>query len=157
MRKLCTRQHFIEYLSYNYVEKQCLLARCIWRRDTHDHGVDGFFRSYSEAGALEKGMIEVQAKATDHIDRYRKDEFFVFDLEVRDLTDWLIDQRTPIVLVLYDAEHDIGYYLDLGAYFRAGNRLIKKTTKFVRVKIPVGNILNPASVNQLKITKNSFA
>jgi len=156
MRKLCTRQHFIEYLSYNYVEKQCLLARCIWRRETHDHGIDGSFRTYSEIGALEKGTIEVQVKATDHLDRSRKNEFFIFDLKTRDLVDWLMDELTPIILILYDGINDIGYYLDLGAYFRSGNRLFEKSAKFVRVKIPVENIFNPETVKLLRIAKNNL-
>ncbi len=158
MRKLCTRQHFIEYLSYNFVEKQCLMARCTWQRYFPDLGKDGFVISYTDRGEPEDGKIEVQVKATDHIERFRLKDSFYFDINRRDLESWLsvTYQQNPFLLVLYDAKADIAYFLEIASYFKSGNARIEKINKFVRVYIPCDSVLNPASVKLLRWEKNEL-
>ncbi len=153
MRKLCTRQHFIEYLGYNCVEKQALLARCMWQRYVPDLGVDGFLRTYSKNGEVESGKIDVQVKSTDHIGRYKKQDELFFDVSKRDLEAWF-NESIPMLLVLYDAQQDLAYYLELGKYFKEGGRSLEKVSKFVRVYIPVKNVLNADAVTSLRKIKN---
>ncbi len=154
MRKRCTRQHFIEYLGYNHLEKQCLLARCTWQRYVHDYGYDSLISTYSESGEPEQGHIQVQVKSTDHIERYKKQGSVYFDLEKRDLETWL-DDIFPMLLVLYDAKNDLCYYLELGEYSRQQRDFLKKINKFVRVFIPSEQVLSPDAINILRLKKNN--
>ena len=117
MRKLCTRQHFIEYLSYNFVERQCLLARCLWQRYHHDYGIDGFVKPVNEIGEVGKNFLDIQVKATERLRRLKKTGEFVFDFSKNDIENWL-DENTVVALVIYDARNDVAYFIDLAVYFR---------------------------------------
>mgnify|MGYP001571864869 CR=1 FL=1 len=156
MRKLCTRQHFIEYLSYNYVEKQCLLARCLWERKHLDYGKDGHIIPVAENGEMEKGVIEVQVKATDHINRHHTRKGYYFDVDQRDLDWWYDNTQVVFVLVLYDAHNDTAIYLEMGEYMRSGKVLLKEFNKFVRIYFPDGNVFNPQAIDKLKEIKNKL-
>jgi Domain of unknown function (DUF4365) len=79
MRKLCTRQHFIEYLSLNFVERQCLMARCLWELYFYDYGIDGFITPVNEAGEVEVKFMDIQVKATERLHQLKGTGEFVFD------------------------------------------------------------------------------
>ncbi|HFA49609.1 MAG TPA: DUF4365 domain-containing protein [Bacteroidetes bacterium] len=155
MRKRCTRQHFIEYLSYNYVEKQALLARCTWQRYVHDFSYDGFVSTYNLNGEKEYGKIEVQVKSTDNIFKYMKAGNVVYDLDKRDLESW-INNRFPVIFVLYDAENDLAYYLEIVDYYKKHGLDIKKINKFVRIYIPCEHLFDSTAVDKLKQIKNDL-
>ncbi len=154
MRKLCTRQHFIEYLGYNFVEKQCLLARCVWQRFNPDYGLDGFIRTYADSGEMENGMIDFQVKSTDVIKRSRKTGEVVFDLSLRDVESWLGGDNL-VILVLYDATTDKGHYLDICDYFQIHRDSLRNVNKFVRVYFPKTNEWSPDAVQLMRRLKNS--
>ncbi len=154
MRKRCTRQHFIEYLSYNYVEKQCLLARCTWERKTHDFSLDGFINTYNQKGEIENEEIDVQVKATEKVSKLKTTGKIVFDLSIRDLEYWLAVTGL-VVVVLYDASLDKGFYLEIGDYFRKNRKHLENANKFVRVYFSEENVFDPNVVSQLRIIKNS--
>ena len=80
MRKRRTRQHFIEDLGFNYVEKQALLGRCTIQRITHDYGLDAEMHTYEENGEVEVGGIHIQIKSTDKIKLLKTRKEFAFDL-----------------------------------------------------------------------------
>ena len=68
MRKLRTRQHVIEDLSYNFVEKQVLLGFCTFERYTmRQYSYDEHVFTFDETGQTEDGIFFIQVKATDHL------------------------------------------------------------------------------------------
>jgi hypothetical protein len=50
MKKQRTRQHIIEDLGFNNVEKQVLLAGCIVQRYFADYGYDGEIQTFDKNG-----------------------------------------------------------------------------------------------------------
>jgi hypothetical protein len=63
----------------------------------------------------------------------------VFDLSQRDLELWLADTAT-MLLILYDAQKELSYYIDLQAYFNKNGVKMGAERKFIRVYIPMENI-----------------
>ena len=153
MRKRRTRQHFVSDLGVNFVEKQCLLGRCTYQRIDYDYGFDGEISTYRGNGEIEKGEIKVQVKSTDKIKLSTKQNGYVIDLSVRDLELWL-SYLFPVILVLYDAKSDQGYYINVPDYFKNKKHHKAKDRKFVRVYLPVDNIFEPAAVQKLRKDKN---
>jgi len=154
MKKTRTRQHFIEDLSYNYAEKQILLARCTLQRYLPDYSYDASIHTYNERGEIENGEIYLQLKSTDNINFSEKRNAYTFDLSKRDLELWLYN-ILPVVLVLYDAKTDQGYYLELKEYFRKNELVLGKINKFIRVFIPIENVFSIKCVKNLRTLKNA--
>lgn len=155
MRKRRTRQHFIEDLGFNYVEKQALLGRCTMQRITFDYGLDAEIRTFTGNGEPETGTILVQIKSTDNIKELPKRNRFAFDLSKKDLEFWL-REIVPVILLLYDAKEDVGYYINLQEYFRKEGLLLEKINKFIRVYIPKDNKFTVKAVSKLRDTKNQI-
>jgi hypothetical protein len=50
-----------------------------------------------------------------------------------------------MLLVLYDAQKEIAYYIDLQAYFKENGIKTDKKRKYIRVYIPSANIFTGAA------------
>lgn len=146
MRKRRTREHVIADLSANHVER--LVLRCGWtvERKQHDYGLDLYMETYNVDGEVENGLIWFQLKATDSLGRSAKGKVIPLRLEWRDLLFWLND-TSPIILVLYDAQEDRAFWLYVQEYFRR-QRWEKRarTATTVTVHVPTANVLNEAAV-----------
>jgi len=153
MRKRRTRQHFIEDLGFDYAERYLLLARCTLYRIHIDYGFDAEIRTYSENGEVENGFIHVQIKSTDKIKILKKRNAVVFDLSKKDLEYWL-GAIFPVIILIYDAKNDVGYYVLLQKYFKESNIVLNEINKFIRIYIPTANKFNVASVLKLRDFKN---
>lgn len=146
MRKRRTREHVIADLSVNHVER--LVLRCGWtaERKRHDYGVDLLMETYNARGEVENGWVLFQLKATDSLKRLTDSTVIPLRLEWRDLLFWL-NEREPVILVLYDAQEDRAFWLYVQEYFRQqqwSKRSGKATT--VTVHIPTANVLDEASI-----------
>jgi hypothetical protein len=118
MRKQRTREHIIEDLGFNHIERQILYAGFTVHRYTHnDYGYDGHIHTFNELGEIESDGIYMQLKSTDNIQLSTKSKTIVFDLSKRDLELWLMG-ITTMLLVVYDAQQEKAFYLDLQTYFR---------------------------------------
>ena len=68
MRKRRTRQHIIEDLGFNHVERHILLAGYILRRfSQNDYGYDGMIDTFNEEGEAQSLSFMFQLKSTDNI------------------------------------------------------------------------------------------
>ena len=132
MRKLRTRQHIIEDLSYNHFEKHVLLAGYVLERTTRDYSYDAYVNTFNEEGETENDEIKIQLKSTDAIKYSELHLGYECSLSKRDLDTWL-DSSNPVLLILYDAQEDVAYYLELLDYFRVNRHLLRKIKKFVQV------------------------
>lgn len=155
MRKRRTRQHFIEDLGFNYVEKQALLGRCTVERKRYDYGIDGEIITFSDNGEIENGTVYFQLKSTDNIKFFKEKSVIAFDLAKKDLEYWL-SETVPIYIILYDAQLDLAYVVDLQNYFKANRILLKNINKFIRIYIPKDNIFSVDEVLNIRNYKNSL-
>lgn len=151
MRKQRTRQHIIEDLGFNHVERQILYAGFTIQRYMHnDYGYDGLFHTYNEVGEIEPQMIHFQLKSTDVIQFSEKEKAFAFDLSQRDLELWLRNS-IKMLLILYDAQLEKAYFEDIQEYFRKNTIKFKQGRKFVRIFIPIENVVDARTVKQLRL------
>ena len=143
MRKLRTRQHIIEDLGLNHTQRQVLKAGFVVQRyGENDYSYDGMIHTFDSNGESDNGMILFQLKSSDNIKFDKSQKVAKFDLSKRDLELWLLSKLT-VLLVLYDAQTEIAYYIDLQEYFKENRILLKDVVKYVRVNIPTSNIVTP--------------
>ena len=156
MRKRRTRAHIIADLGYNHLEKQVLLADYTIQRIIYDYGYDGYIQTFRDNGEVEANSIFVQLKSTDNLKLIAKEEnSIIFDLSIRDLELWLLGKEM-MLLVIYDAQLDQAFFVELRDYFAEKHEDLQNIHKFVRIYIPYKNILNPTAVKQLRAVKNSI-
>lgn len=150
MRKLRTRPHVIEDLGFNHIEKQILLAGfTMYRHGINDYGVDGFIQCFKETGEIDDKIVNFQLKSTDHIQYLSSKKTFTFDLDVRDLEFWLSNQRQTL-LILFDAQKEVSYFIDLAFYFQKNRKSLQGVHKFVRVYLPEQQVFTQQSVLNLR-------
>ncbi len=150
MRKQRTREHIIEDLGFNYIERQILYAGFTVERVRQDYGHDGFFVTFNEIGEVEPHLIRFQLKSTDFIKFSEKKQSVNFDLSKRDLELWLLDTN-KMLLMLYDAQKEVAYFEDLQIYFKNNKLNLKKESKFVRISIPTSNLLSVKSIQNIRL------
>lgn len=153
MRKQRIRTHIIEDLGFNHVERQILYAGfTVHRYTNNDYGYDGLFHTFNEQGEYQNGIVFFQLKSTDNIQFLEKKKAFVFDLSHRDLELWLADTMT-MLLILYDAQKELAYYIDLQAYFKNNGIEMDKERKFIRIYIPSNNMFTQFSAQLFRQSK----
>lgn len=150
MRKRRTRQHIIEDLGFNYIERQVLLAGYTLTQVSKDYGYDFLMTTYNGNGEVDNGLIFGQLKSTDHIKITQKG--IQFSLSKRDLELWLLESSL-MILVLYDAQKEKAYYLILKDYFKANKLLLQNINKFIQVNITLEKIFDSKSIKQLRYIK----
>jgi Domain of unknown function (DUF4365) len=111
-----TRQHIIADLSTNFVERQVLLCGHTAERVVPDYGIDMTIRTYNQDGEVEAGLIFVQLKATDRLRIHPTSNTIAWKIDARDLRAWL-SEHLPYILVVYDAQADVAYWLYIQAFF----------------------------------------
>ena len=146
MRKRRTREHVIADLGVHHVEG--FVLRCGWtvERTRHDYGIDLLMQTYNVDGEVESGRVLFQVKASDAVRRSADGRWIPLRLEWRDLLFWLNEVR-PVILVLYAAQGDRAFWLNVQEYFRElpwQHRAGRSTT--ITVRIPTANVLNEAAI-----------
>ena len=150
MKKLRTRQHIIEDLGLNHIEKQILLSGNILRRfGENDYGYDGMIDTFNEQGETENLSLKIQLKSTDVIQLSTDKVGFIIDLSRRDLELW-IKSNYPVLLILYDAQGDVAYFADLQTHFEENRLLLKNIRKFVRIFLSPKSIFNNRAIQKLQ-------
>lgn len=148
MRKRRTREHVIADLGVNHVER--FILRCGWtvERTRHDYGIDLMMRTYSETGEAETAAAYIQVKSTDSLSLSSDRQSVRLRLDWRDLLFWL-NEPLPVIVVMYDAMADGGYWLHMQHYFRAQDwRRRSGEGATVTVRIPTSQRLNETAVRR---------
>jgi hypothetical protein len=153
-RKQRTRAHIIADLSANFIERQVLLCGYTAERVCPDYGIDLTIRTYNQDGEVEEGMIFVQLKATDHLRIHPTSNTIAWKIDARDLRAWL-SEHMPYILVVYDAQADVAYWLYMQAFFAQQiNFDLATIGKTVTVYLKQENQVNPETVQILAQYKN---
>jgi predicted amino acid-binding ACT domain protein len=136
LRKRRTRQHQIEDLGFNHIEREVLLAGFTMQRIVvNDYGYDGFIQIFETNGEMTPDIVQFQLKSTDHVKFQKTKQAYVFDLSIRDLELWLMRDYL-MLLILYDAQANKAYFIELQEYFSKNAAVLQKVAKFVRVYLP---------------------
>ena len=143
-RKRRTREHIIEDQSINHLERFIIDDGHTAQRKSSDYGYDLMMTTFDEAGYIEPGLVYFQLKASESLRRVRG--CYVFDLDIRDHNLW-VQEKMPVILVLFDASRRRAYWLAVQNYFRDNEaRRPKKRAKTVRVRVPRRQIVNQRAV-----------
>jgi Domain of unknown function (DUF4365) len=150
MKKRRTRQHIIEGLGLNHIERQILLSGNVLRRfSDYDYGYDGAIETFNEQGEKQNQMFMVQLKSTDNIQLSAQKGGFIVDLSKQDLELWL-ECSHPVLLILYDAQQEVSYFTDLQSYFNENRILLQNVRKFVRIYLPPKFVFNTTVIQRLQ-------
>jgi hypothetical protein len=140
----------------NLVVRQALLCGFSVERTQHDYGIDLVLNTYNSKGEIETGLILVQVKATDRLKRLATDSAIRVRLERTHLNAWL-KELMPVVVIVYDAQAGVSYWLYVQAYFEAEQVLRRAGAgRSVTVHIPRSNLLDPAAIRRLAGYKNAI-
>ncbi|MEN0049431.1 MAG: DUF4365 domain-containing protein [Bacteroidota bacterium] len=153
MKKKRTRQHIIEDLGLNYVERQFLLAGHSVQRIYRDYGYDANVFTYDINGEVENGMILIQLKSSDQPKLSKDQQAIEYSLSKRDLELWLLE-REMMLLVFYDADSEKAYFVILQEYFTKNKLSLQQVRKYIQIRIDLANELTPESVKEIRAIKN---
>ena len=147
-RKRRTREHIIADLSVNHVERHALLCGYTLERFRHDYGIDLVLFTYDQEGQVEDESVFLQVKASDALRLRKGQESFSFRIDRRDLVHWLA-QMMPVILIVYNAQTDVAYWLYVQSYIRnlAGFNLFT-AGKSVTVEFSLTNRVNARAIRQ---------
>jgi Domain of unknown function (DUF4365) len=153
-RKQRTRQHIIADLSIHHVEGFILEAGHTVLRVGSDYGYDMVMFTFDEEGYVEPGSVSIQLKAAEMLQQVGSD--YVFDLDIRDYHLW-IEEKMPVILILYYATRKRAYWLAIKQYFSEDNaRRPKKGTKTVRVRVPTRQIISRRAIAKMRDLKRKM-
>jgi Domain of unknown function (DUF4365) len=153
MKKRRTRQHIIEGLGLNHIERQILLSGNVLRRfSDNDYGYDGMIETFNELGERQNQLIMIQLKSTDVIKQSHQNDGFIVDLSRRDLELWLKNDLL-VLIILYDAQEEVAYFTDLQTYFNENRLSLKNVRKFVRIYLPPQPIFDKIAIQELQKSK----
>jgi hypothetical protein len=139
-RKRRTREHVIEEMGLNFLERQVLRrGHQLQRFQQREYGWDATMFHFAANGEVEDGEVRFQVKATDHLDS--RNGRVRCRVATADLHYWYW-QQLPFVLVVYDAQADRGYWLALQAYVDEHPDTLNPRQKTVTVSIPAANKIN---------------
>jgi hypothetical protein len=151
-RKKRTREHIIADLSAHHVEGYILRSGFTAERVVHDYGVDVYMTTYTDQGEVENDFVLFQLKATDHLKRTPDNSAVLYRLERSDL-DWWLVETFPVILVVYDAQADLAYWLYVQAHFEGRERLLARRGKSITVHIPMANRLDEGAIRYFAAAK----
>ena len=150
-RKRRTREHVIADLGVHHVEGPILRCGFTVERIIHDSGLDLYMTTYNAAGEAASDWILLQVKATEHLKRTANGANVIFRIERVDLNRWLAETY-PVILIVYDAQADLAYWLYVQAHF-ASQREPAGAGQKVTVRIPAVNVLDEAAVRLFAAAK----
>jgi hypothetical protein len=151
-RKQRTRQHVIADQSANHVERFIIDEGHTAQHFERDYGYDLLLSTYDEKGYLEPDSIYLQLKAAETLKRVGSG--FAFEVDVRDFNLWTWE-RSPVILILFDASRRRAYWLHVQGFFREGaGRRPKTGAKSVRVRVPARQVVHRRAVAKWRELKS---
>jgi hypothetical protein len=115
-RKQRTREHVIDSVSINYVERHIYESGHTVERVESDYGYDLIMFTFDNAGRQEVGNVFIQVKATDHLALSETKEWVECRVNVADYNMWR-DEGMPVFLIIYDAKKRLAHWLYVQQYF----------------------------------------
>jgi predicted enzyme involved in methoxymalonyl-ACP biosynthesis len=98
-------------------------------------------------------VVYVQLKATDYIERYTREENFSYVFEKAHLDIWL-NEPMPVIIVLFDAQNEVAYWVYLQAYFEQKEISLLSAQKTFTIYFDQHNIVSRDAVKKWQAYKN---
>jgi hypothetical protein len=147
-KKKRPREHIIADLSVNHVERYVLLCGYSVERVEYDYGFDLVIFTYDANGEIENGQIYVQLKATDSLRILADQQTIAFPVKRSDLELWLFEPM-PCILIVYDAQSDVAYWLYLQSYFEHWEGFdLSQVGESITVHLPKANRVDREAIKQ---------
>ncbi|MBU7587354.1 MAG: DUF4365 domain-containing protein [Nostoc sp. TH1S01] len=148
VKKRRPREHIIADLSVNHVERYIFLCGYSVERIEYDYGFDLVMFTYDANGEIENGQIYLQIKARDSLRILASQETIAFTLKRSDIELWLFEPM-PCILIVYDAQASVSYWLYLQAYFESLEKFdLSKIGETFTVRLSQANILNEEAIKK---------
>ena len=141
-RKQRTREHIIEDLSENHLEKMVLNRGHVLRRPSRDYGVDVTMFHFSTMGELENGEVRFQLKATDNLSVVSNGNFAAVRVKTGDIQYWAMELY-PFILMLYDGSTERAFWIEINGELIQQLDLDQSTET---IRIPIRNVLSADSI-----------
>ncbi len=152
-RKRRTREHVIEEMSVNFLERQVLRrSHQLQIPARREYGCDATMFHFAANGEIEWGEVRFQLKATDRLKTIAKGKFISFAVEFRDIHFWCFedDRAYPFVLVVYDAPKHRAFWLDVQKYVEDNAIDIESEQATLTVRIPSTNKLDLKAIDRFR-------
>lgn len=149
-RKRRTREHVIEEMSFNFLERKVLQRSHLLARASHrEYGWDATLFHFSPSGEIENGEVRIQLKATDQLDASKP--YVACRVSTKDLHYWYWeDQQIPFVLVLYDAQRHRGFWISVRQHVDEYQIPMDPEQQTVELRIPWSNNISVRTIDQLR-------
>ena len=148
-RKRRTREHIIEDLSENHLERKVLLKGHVLRRPERDYGVDVTMFHFGADGAIENGEVRFQLKATDHLKLIKNKTLISFPIKSGDLHYWALEIY-PFILIVFDAQSEKAFWLHIQEYVGRHPDRVDPEKETINVLIPAANKLSVKSIETFR-------
>lgn len=148
-RKRRTREHVLEDLSENHLERQVLLTGHLLRRPKRDYGVDVTMFHFADDGGIENGEVRFQLKASDSLKVIKQGTVISVSISTRDLHYWQLEIY-PFILVVFNAKTESAYWLHVQEYVRLHPDCLDPDRENIQVHIPISNQLSTDSVARFR-------
>ena len=150
-RKRRTREHIIEEMSANFLERKVLQrGHMLVRAPQREYGWDATMFHFSpQNGEIENGEVRFQLKATDRIDSSKK--YASCRVQTKDLHYWYWeDQQMPFIVLLYDAESECGYWVRVRQHVDDIKLEINPDQETIDLRIPWSNRLTVKTIDRFR-------
>lgn len=152
-RKRRTREHVISDLSVNHVEYAALKCGFSIERIEADYGYDLQIYCYDNNGEFENGVIYLQLKSTDNIERYRRANGYSYSFEREHLKIW-INEPMPVIIVLFDAVNEEAYWVYLQSFIKKTGIPTDSGKKTFTIHFSKNNVVDTEAVRKWQEYKN---
>lgn len=148
-RKRRTREHVIEDMSENHLERFVLLNGHVLRRPSRDYGVDVTMFHFADDGTIENGEVRFQLKATNNLNLIRRGTEISIPIKTGDIHYWSFEIY-PLILVVFDAKSETAYWLHIQEYATSHPDIIKSGQETINVHISISDQLTAQSVAEFR-------
>jgi hypothetical protein len=151
------REHEIEDISRNCLNEAFASRGWVVENLRHDYGEDLLVRIF-ENGEATPFFFFVQAKATDHIERYQitDESILSYPISMAHLRSWN-QLWEPVLITVCDVRTGTTYWQSIQAIVESQTCAFSTSQKTMRVHIPKANTLDPEGLTEiLEQTKRRF-
>ena len=158
-----TREHYIDALGRNYVERFVLLRGHAAEEPRPDYGYDIVITTFDykgdvdfRSGEVENGSVYVQLKSTDRLKVGKKDSKKIsFSIKRRHVVYW-IDEPLPVILIVYSVPDEKAYWLHMQPYLRSSDfTMPPPSQEEITVHLSMDNVVNEDAIEMFRAYKSA--
>lgn len=149
-----TREHYIDALGRNYIERFVLLQGHVTDEPKPDYGYDIVITTFDykgsddfNSGEVENGSIYVQLKSTDKLKVGKKDTRRIsFSIKRRHVIYW-IGEPLPVILIVHSVADKRAYWLHMQPYLKSSTFTMPPLSQGeITVHLSMDNVVNEDAI-----------